>query len=104
MPASYIKYLDALPHYRITTFRQRIGRAFYLVTWMPGLLLFFSLVAKFSDKHGNVPLWAKKLRAGLFRTMWLTYDWFGSWMFGNAEETIGGDNATLEAPVEEART
>ncbi|KAJ4471605.1 hypothetical protein J3R30DRAFT_3450208 [Lentinula aciculospora] len=85
MPEPYIAYLDSIPSYRITSFRQKIGRLVHIVVWMPGLLVFFRIVARLSSKTGRAPkpiLWTRR---ALFGTMWGLYDLLGKWVFGDGE-------------------
>ncbi|KAF9040488.1 hypothetical protein BDZ89DRAFT_944827, partial [Hymenopellis radicata] len=75
MPDAYIAYLDSIPSYRSSSIRQRLGRIVHIVGWMPGLLLFFRLVARTTSKTGSAPRPVRLMRAGLFGTMWTAYDW-----------------------------
>ncbi|KAF8922065.1 hypothetical protein CPB85DRAFT_1371886 [Mucidula mucida] len=85
MPDAYIAYLDSIPSYRPSSIRQRLGRIFHIVGWMPGLLLFFRIVARTTSKNGSAPSPVRSMRVGLFGTMWTVYDWVGRWIFGDGE-------------------
>lgn len=87
MPEEYIAYLDSIPSYRITSFRQKVGRVVHIVGWMPGLLLFFRLVARLSSKTGTAPAPIRWVRGALFGTMWGLYDLAGKWIFGDGESS-----------------
>ncbi|KAJ3797605.1 hypothetical protein GGU11DRAFT_784254, partial [Lentinula aff. detonsa] len=85
MPEPYIAYLDSVPSYRIISFRQKIGRLVHIAVWMPGLLIFFRIVARMSSKTGRAPkpiLWTRR---ALFGTMWGLYDLLAKWIFGDGE-------------------
>lgn len=85
MPEQYIAYLDSIPSYRITSVRQKIGRFVHIAGWMPGLLLFFRIVARTSSQTGAAPVPIRWTRAALFGTMWGLYDVIGKWIFGDGE-------------------
>jgi hypothetical protein len=85
MPAAYIAYLDATPSYRITSFRQKMGRVVHIAAWMPGLLIFFRLVSYTSSRTGTAPAPIRWTRVGLFGIMWGVYGLIGKWIFGDGE-------------------
>ncbi|KAJ3720161.1 hypothetical protein F5878DRAFT_539092 [Lentinula raphanica] len=85
MPEEFIAYLDATPSYAITSFRQKIGRLVHIAFWMPGLLVFFRIIARMSAKTGRAPAPMLFTRRVLFGTMWGTYDLLWKWIFGDGE-------------------
>lgn len=88
LPYEYQQHLQSLRHFRITTFKQRIGMAALLAVWLPVLLLVFGLGKVFADKKGRFPEWLMRLMSGVFKAVWLSYDTIFKRMFGDGERTL----------------
>jgi len=67
LPREYRDYLEDLRPYTITTLGQKTGKAVFMATWMPALLLTFGLGRIFSDKKGRMPAWLAKLTGLVFQ-------------------------------------
>ncbi|KAF5384032.1 hypothetical protein D9757_006949 [Collybiopsis confluens] len=87
MPEAYITYLDSLPSYRISSLRQKIGRFLHIAGWMPGLLIFFRVMARMTSKTGTAPAPLRWTRNVLFGLMWGLHDLVGKRLFGDGEAT-----------------
>ncbi|KAG0639159.1 hypothetical protein HOY80DRAFT_109729 [Tuber brumale] len=88
LPPSYVEYLDGLRAYRITRFRQSVGRIFILAVWGP---LFF-LVLLFNNlfaRGGRAPGWVRAFGRGVVSLVWGCYDAVFVKVFGDGECTEG---------------
>ncbi|KAL5365408.1 hypothetical protein BJX96DRAFT_159087 [Aspergillus floccosus] len=89
LPVSYRTYLAELHPYRITTIRQRIGKATFLVLWGPLLLLTLTLSKILAGPDGRSPPWLMEFSDLIFYGIWNSYDRVFAKIFGDGERTIG---------------
>lgn len=95
LPLDYRAYLDSLHEYRITTWRQQVGRAIYLLTFLPLFLVLTFLRICLLDRLGSAPLWLVNLEESIIRGMWLSYDGLFRRFCGDGERTIEELDAVL---------
>jgi hypothetical protein len=86
LPAEYRQYLSALPAYRVTTTRQKVGRALFCAVWLPWLVIVMGVGRLVADDEGKSPSWLSWLRRGLFEGMWWSYDNSFKKIFGEGEK------------------
>lgn len=98
LPAEYRDYLSSIRTYEITSQRQNIGKAIFLATWMPFIMLIFALSRTLQDKKGRAPWWFAKLSAWVFVGMWMSYDSMFKGSFGDGERTMADDTRMLHNP------
>lgn len=91
LPLEYVRYLKGLRGYTITTSRQKIGRAIFLVLFMPMLAFLLTLSKVFADEEGKLPRWLAVILATIFAVIWKAYDLFFKRLFGDGERTIDKD-------------
>ena len=98
LPADYMAYLYNLRPYTITTYRQSLGQALLVTTWVPIFILLFGLARHTADKDGRIPAWLVQIQAVVFRSVWAIYDGFYKKVFGDGERTIkeSDDEAYIE--------
>lgn len=84
----YQDYLHSIRSYTITTRRQAMGKALFLATWLPLVMLIFSLARLVQDEKGRAPSWFAKISAWVFLGMWASYDKGFKRLFGDGERTI----------------
>ncbi|PTU23504.1 hypothetical protein P175DRAFT_0508176 [Aspergillus ochraceoroseus IBT 24754] len=89
LPLVYREYLAQIKTYRITTVRQRIGKAVFIATWGPWLLLMLALSRIFAGPDGRSPPWVARYGDTLVSMMWAVYDNVYVHVFGDGERTIG---------------
>lgn len=89
LPLSYRTYLSQLHAYRITTTRQRIGRAIFLVLFGPLFKLILYLTRVFAEPDGNSPAWLAVVASVGHSCMWSCYDLVFARVFGDGERTEG---------------
>ena len=88
LPTDYIAYLDSLHSYTITTTRQKIGGALFLMFWGPIIRAVF--VKGPNDREdGPRPPWVISLVRIIFWLMWASYDKVFKVVVGDGERTIG---------------
>ena len=87
LPLDYRMYLSQLQPYVMTTRGQRNGAFVLSWTWIPILNKVFALQRKFSDEKGRGASWTVPILTGVFRGIWITYDSFFVWVFGDGERT-----------------
>lgn len=88
LPLSYQKHLSLLECYRITHYRQYLGRAFYVVAFAPALLSVMLLGKMLSDKKtGKTPKWLAAIMGVASRVMWGFYEKVGRGIWGEGERT-----------------
>ncbi|KAI1764565.1 hypothetical protein GGR53DRAFT_466277 [Hypoxylon sp. FL1150] len=94
LPDDYQAYLAKLEHYRITTWRQEIGRWLLLLLVLPfmALILLFSRI--FGKEDGTVPTWLGAASTVVTNLMWIAYDTVFKPVFGDGEHTIEEDDAS----------
>ena len=83
-PAAYQEYLDNLPIYSISSWRTEIGRIFFLLIWLPVVLVIFGLML-LKNKRGEVPRCIRKLQLWTFAAMWKMHDKIFSPIFGRGD-------------------
>ncbi|GIJ84751.1 hypothetical protein Asppvi_003602 [Aspergillus pseudoviridinutans] len=88
LPLPYRKYLLQFRPYRITTVRQTFGKAIFVASWLPPLLVIISLSKLLAGPDGRSPPWLVRASNILFSVMWSTYDYFFAPIFGDGERTI----------------
>jgi hypothetical protein len=89
LPRDYMEYLASLHGFKVTTWRQVIGRALFVGAWMPCMITIMGLGRVLADKRGRVPEWFAKLTGKMFSSMWVTYDGVFRPIWGDGERTIG---------------
>lgn len=89
LPQEYQDYLHGLRPYTITSRRQAAGKAIFLATWLPFVMLVFGFAKKIQDKRGRAPWWYAKLTAWMFIAIWMSYDYGFKHIFGDGERTVG---------------
>jgi hypothetical protein len=96
LPADYAEYLSVIRGYTITTWRQRVGCALFLGSWLPWLMVAMTIGRLVGDEAGRVPAWYAKLIGLFFTQMWKVYDFGFKHIWGDGERTMG-DAADEEA-------
>jgi len=89
LPAEWQGYLNALQPYEARTAGQKVGRAVFMMTFGPVLIMTMMIRRKFADDEGKSPKWTGKLINTVFKSMWFAYDHFFSKVFGNGERAEG---------------
>ena len=89
LPFSYRRYLSQIRPYRITTFRQRVGKGLFLVIWAPLILSLLGLSRCLAGPDGRSPGWLNNIADAVYRGMWWCYDAVFLGVFGEGERTIG---------------
>lgn len=103
LPGEYKAYLRQLRPYVITTTRQKIGQAVYMMAWIPIVTVIFRLNALFADKRGRTPSWLRILLSTIFNSCWISYDWIFKGLFGDGERTIGDGEDNSESHSKEEK-
>ncbi|RHZ65690.1 uncharacterized protein CDV56_109131 [Aspergillus thermomutatus] len=88
LPLPYRRYLSQFQPYRITTVRQTFGKAIFVTSWYPLLLVFIGLSKLLAGPDGRSPPWLVQVANLLFYAMWSTYDRFFAPIFGDGERTV----------------
>lgn len=88
LPTEYQDYLRNIRPYSITSKRQVVGKALFLATWLPFVMLIFALAKSVQDKRGRAPWWFARFSALIFASMWISYDGAYKRLFGDGERTI----------------
>lgn len=88
LPVSYREYLSQIQTYRVTTTRQKIGRAIFLTMWGPIFLSILKMSKTFAGPDGRSPPWLVTLANVVVEVMWFSYDYFFKKVFGDGERTI----------------
>ncbi|KAB8076920.1 hypothetical protein BDV29DRAFT_169079 [Aspergillus leporis] len=88
LPISYRASLARVQTYQITTVRQKIGKAMFLVTWGPPMLLMLRLSRLLAGPDGRSPQWLMKVSDLIVAVMWGCYDNIYMALFGDGERTI----------------
>lgn len=91
LPQEYKAYLHSLHPYIITTTNQKIGRAIFMIAFIPAIVVLVPLTRLFADKNGRAPAWLQALFGAVFRSVWICYDAVFKRAFGDGERTIGDD-------------
>lgn len=94
LPYEYQEHLKSLRPYKITTVRQRIGQAAFLLVWLPVVALVFGLGKIFADDRGRLPGWLRRFGNAVFSAVWTSYDNVFKPLYGDGERTIS-DNIDL---------
>ncbi|RPA85023.1 hypothetical protein BJ508DRAFT_412419 [Ascobolus immersus RN42] len=89
MPTVWQNYLQKLPTYTATTFRQKAGRVLFMAVWMPMFMTFFTIGRLVTDKEGRAPKWWGAIMNGIFKAVWGTYDSGFRQVFGEGERGTG---------------
>ncbi|GES58729.1 gliotoxin biosynthesis protein GliK [Aspergillus terreus] len=89
LPVSYRTYLAQIHTYRITTIRQRVGKATFLALWGPLLLLMLALSRMLAEPDGRSPPWLMEFSDMVMYGVWKSYDKVFAKVFGDGERTIG---------------
>lgn len=90
LPTSYVRYLDGLRGYKVTSRRQFVGGIVVMVVWGPALFLMLGLNRAFArGDDGRAPGWVLAFARGIMRTMWGCYDGVLVKVFGDGECTEG---------------
>ncbi|KAL2808018.1 hypothetical protein BJX63DRAFT_436531 [Aspergillus granulosus] len=88
LPLVYREYLGQIQPYRITSFRQKLGKGVFLVTWGPLLLLSLSLSRVFAGPDGRSPWWVVSFADMVLNSMWWCYNHVLKPVFGDGERTV----------------
>lgn len=94
LPISYQNYLSQIHTYRITTFRQKIGKVLFLGLWGPVVLSLLVFSRKFAGPDGRSPPWLVIWSNVVFATLWNSYDYFFKKVFGDGERTLDNTPST----------
>ncbi|RAL02441.1 uncharacterized protein BO80DRAFT_423869 [Aspergillus ibericus CBS 121593] len=89
LPITYRNYLAGIQPYRITTLRQKIGRAVFVGCWGPPVFLVLVLQRMCANSDGRSPAWLVKFADAVFFALWQSYDNVFRGLFGDGERTIG---------------
>lgn len=92
LPDDYQAYLAKLEHYRITTWRQEVGRWLMLLIILPFFALILLLSSIFGKEDGTVPTWLGATSTVLTNLIWIAYDAVFKPVFGDGEHTIEDDD------------
>ncbi|KAL2852521.1 hypothetical protein BJY01DRAFT_208016 [Aspergillus pseudoustus] len=87
LPLVYREYLGQIQPYRITSFRQMLGKGMFLVMWGPLLLLMLTLSRVFAGPDGRSPIWVVRFSDMVLSSMWWCYDHVMRPIFGDGERT-----------------
>ncbi|KAI1462026.1 hypothetical protein F4805DRAFT_191526 [Annulohypoxylon moriforme] len=94
LPDDYQRYLAQLQNYKITTWRQEVGRWLLLLVWLPWFALILLLGFFLADKKdGKVPVWLGATSAVITNLVWKSYDVVFKPLFGDGERTIEEDDS-----------
>ncbi|KAI2633653.1 hypothetical protein GGS26DRAFT_55916 [Hypomontagnella submonticulosa] len=88
LPDDYQMYLSRLPAYKITTWRQEIGRWLLMLMVLPFFVPILALGSVLADKDGKVPRWLDAASMVLMNLVWKLYDGVFKPIFGDGERTI----------------
>ncbi|CEJ56694.1 hypothetical protein PMG11_02894 [Penicillium brasilianum] len=88
LPIAYQTYLSQIHPYRITTFRQTVGKVTFLVLWGPLILSLLAFSKRFAGPDGRSPPWLVTLSNVIFAGLWTSYDCFFKKVFGDGERTL----------------
>ncbi|KAF7118556.1 hypothetical protein CNMCM5793_008086 [Aspergillus hiratsukae] len=88
LPLPYRRYLAHFQPYRITTVRQMFGRAIFVASWFPVLIVLMGLSRLLAGPDGRSPPWLAQVGNLVFSVMWTTYDNFFAPIFGDGERTV----------------
>jgi hypothetical protein len=88
LPEEYREYLAGLRAYRVTTWRQALGKSIFVVTWMPFVVGMILGTKWFADEKGHVPPWYAKSMDFVFKCVWRSYDGVYKRLYGDGERTI----------------
>ncbi|KAF2759208.1 hypothetical protein EJ05DRAFT_499627 [Pseudovirgaria hyperparasitica] len=91
LPASYRVYLDGLPAYRITQWRQGVGKVTVIAMFGPLVLGLIGLGKVLGDRHGRIPRWLGDVMTVVFKVMWAMYEVVFKPAFGDGEKTVGSE-------------
>ena len=91
LPEEYKTYLHQLRAYTVTTRKQEIGRAIFMMVWLPLITMVFGLNRRFADEDGRAPSWLVAVTGAVFKGMWMSYDGVFYGVFGDGERTVCGD-------------
>lgn len=91
IPQEYKTYLHQLRPYTVTTLRQRIGALVLKAVWFPLLMTVLMANRKFADDKGKTPKWLAAISGAIFTGVWVSYDYFFKYIFGDGERTIEND-------------
>ncbi|RLL99189.1 hypothetical protein CFD26_107750 [Aspergillus turcosus] len=89
LPLPYRRYLAQFQPYRITTVRQMFGKAIFVASWFPVLIVLMGLSRLLAGPDGRSPPWLAQGANLVFYVMWSTYDHFFAPIFGDGERTVG---------------
>ncbi|PYI03820.1 GliK protein [Aspergillus sclerotiicarbonarius CBS 121057] len=88
-PITYRNYLAGIQPYRITTLRQKIGKAVFVGCWGPPVFIVLLLQRMCAGSDGRSPAWLVRFADAVFFTFWQSYDNVFRGLFGDGERTIG---------------
>lgn len=88
LPADYMAYLRDIRPYRVTTFRQRVGKTVFGSTWWAFLMVIFMIGRLLSNKKGRVPEWYANIMKFYIKVLFIFYDNVFKRLFGDGERTI----------------
>ncbi len=89
LPTEYKSYLLQLRSYQVTTKRQVIGGALFMMVWFPLFTPLYALVRLLADERGRSPRWLSTLLSASYAASWASYDLVFKRIFGDGERTIG---------------
>lgn len=87
LPEAYQDYLNSLEPYRVTSFRQKIGRILLAGTVGPIFLTLITIAPWFADENGKYPPAISAGMTVMFNISWLLYDHVFKPLFGDGEHT-----------------
>ena len=93
LPAVYQNYLTSLQPYAVTTLRQQIGRALFVIMFGPVVLTLMNIAQRLADDNGKYPRWIANVITGCLNLVWFTYDHVAKPLFGDGERTESGSEA-----------
>ncbi|KAI1376209.1 hypothetical protein F4677DRAFT_419219 [Hypoxylon crocopeplum] len=99
LPDDYQAYLGRLPTYKITTWRQEIGRWLLLLTVLPFFALTLVLSSLLAGEDGTVPRWLAAASTVSLNLVWIVYDAVFKPVFGDGEHTIEDEDEDMRRQV-----
>ncbi|KAI2615677.1 hypothetical protein GGR54DRAFT_263895 [Hypoxylon sp. NC1633] len=92
LPDDYQTYLGRLQAYKITTWRQEVGRWLFLFLVLPLFACIQLLSVVFADEAGRVPRWLGAASVVSLNLVWLAHDKVFRPVFGDGEHTMEEDD------------
>ncbi|OTB07515.1 hypothetical protein M426DRAFT_317824 [Hypoxylon sp. CI-4A] len=91
LPEDYQHYLTRLQTYKITTWRQDIGRWLLLLVISPFIVVGATLSFIYTEKDGKLPKWLTAASNVFNNLVWKAYDAVFKPIFGDGERTVEND-------------